>query len=252
MIWQYYQVTHDTEFMQFYGTELMLNIALFWSSMTRRINEQTGRYEIRGVMGPDEYHERYSGRTRSQMASTTTPITNIMAVWVLLRAREALDLLPDIRRVELMRSLGLRGALELARWHDITRSNVRALSRRWDHQSVRRHVAARRVGLGRLPDSLRQHPTARSDPGRRRTTRPYRYKLAKLARRAHVVLRVLRVRSSPRYWERLGYSFSIAGAIPRIIAHHDARSSHGSTLSSRRTFLGARTLRQASIDDLFR
>ena len=52
------QVTHDVEFLQFYGAELMLEIARFWSSIAS-FNDERGRYEIRGVMGPDEFHEGY-------------------------------------------------------------------------------------------------------------------------------------------------------------------------------------------------
>jgi trehalose/maltose hydrolase-like predicted phosphorylase len=32
-VWQYFQVTRDIEFLQFYGAELILDIAQFWSSM---------------------------------------------------------------------------------------------------------------------------------------------------------------------------------------------------------------------------
>src|SRR5690606_3104035 len=57
-VWQYFQVTDDTEFLQFYGAELILEIARFWSSRAV-FNQARGRYEIRGVMGPDEFHEAY-------------------------------------------------------------------------------------------------------------------------------------------------------------------------------------------------
>src|SRR5690606_10607169 len=43
-----------------------------------------------------------------------------MAVWVLLRARDVLELLPDIRRAELVARLGLTPE-EIARWEDISR-----------------------------------------------------------------------------------------------------------------------------------
>src|SRR5690606_24073328 len=56
--WHYFQVTADVEFLQFYGAELILEIARFWSSMAH-FNEARGRYEIHGVMGPDEFHEAY-------------------------------------------------------------------------------------------------------------------------------------------------------------------------------------------------
>src|SRR5581483_1334263 len=57
-VWQYFQVTRDLEFLEFYGAELMLEVARFWASISR-FNEQRGRYEIHGVMGPDEFHEGY-------------------------------------------------------------------------------------------------------------------------------------------------------------------------------------------------
>ncbi|MGB2696118.1 MAG: hypothetical protein WBD55_13155 [Dehalococcoidia bacterium] len=57
-IWQYYQVTGDTAFMHSYGAEMFLEIARFWSSISHH-NEALDRYEILGVMGPDEYHDGY-------------------------------------------------------------------------------------------------------------------------------------------------------------------------------------------------
>ena len=57
-IWRYYQATEDYEFLLGYGAEMMLEIARFWSSIAR-FNPDRGRYEIHGVMGPDEFHEKY-------------------------------------------------------------------------------------------------------------------------------------------------------------------------------------------------
>src|SRR5690606_30136103 len=59
-VWQYFQVTRDIEFLQFYGAELMLEIARFWSSIAI-FDSGRGRYEIHGVMGPDEFHDAYPG-----------------------------------------------------------------------------------------------------------------------------------------------------------------------------------------------
>ena len=68
-VWQYFQVTQDFEFLHFYGAELILDIAHFWSSIAI-FNDERQRYEIRGVMGPDEFHEAYPDsrivRTRQQ------------------------------------------------------------------------------------------------------------------------------------------------------------------------------------------
>jgi len=52
----------------FYGAELMLEIALFWFQLAT-LNNERGRYEIRGVMGPDEFHDGI--RVQAAPASTT-------------------------------------------------------------------------------------------------------------------------------------------------------------------------------------
>ena len=59
-IWQYYQITDDHEFLYFYGAEMLLEIARFWASIAT-YNSSLDRYEITGVMGPDEYHTAYPG-----------------------------------------------------------------------------------------------------------------------------------------------------------------------------------------------
>lgn len=96
-VWQYFQVTRDLEFLQFYGAELMLEIAHFWSSIAS-FNNERGRYEIRGVMGPDEFHDGYPDA--ATLGLNKNAYTNVMAL-------EVLDLLSGMRRVELMTRLGL-------------------------------------------------------------------------------------------------------------------------------------------------
>lgn len=50
----YYDATGDKEFMDLYGNEMLVYTALFWASRAEYVND---RYEIRGVIGPDEYKE---------------------------------------------------------------------------------------------------------------------------------------------------------------------------------------------------
>jgi kojibiose phosphorylase len=52
---QYGRATGDAEFMRRYGAELVLDVARFWAS--RAESGADGSYHIRGVIGPDEYHE---------------------------------------------------------------------------------------------------------------------------------------------------------------------------------------------------
>jgi beta-phosphoglucomutase family hydrolase len=222
-VWQYYQVTHDTEFMQFYGTELMLSIAQFWSSMAV-FNEQRGRYEIKGIMGPDEYHERYPDAT--EFGLDNNAYTNVMAVWVLLRAREALDLLPDIRRIEMMTRLGIDAA-ELERWNHITRRMF---------VPFENGIISQFEGYERLEEldweayRLRYGNIQRLDLIlEAENDTPNRYKLAKQAD-VLMLFYLFSAEELTELFQHMGYEFDPA-CIPQNVAYYDARSSHGSTLS---------------------
>ena len=116
-VWQYYQVTGDVEFLRFHGAGMLIEIARFWSSLAT-YNRTLDRYEILGVMGPDEYHDAYPGRDEPGLDNNA--YTNLMAVWVLHRALELFEIVPDYHRQELWEGLGLTQE-ELDRWEDITR-----------------------------------------------------------------------------------------------------------------------------------
>jgi len=116
-ICQYYQATQDTEFLSFYGAEMILEIARFWSGIAT-YNQSLDRYEILGVMGPDEYHEAYPGSDKPGLNNNA--YTNVMAVWVLTEALNVLKILPEDHRNEIRETLALQDE-ELERWQDITR-----------------------------------------------------------------------------------------------------------------------------------
>ncbi|MBX9695771.1 MAG: hypothetical protein K2Z81_25525, partial [Cyanobacteria bacterium] len=63
-VWQYYQVTGNLEFMYAYGAEMIFEIARFFASVAR-YNAERQRYEIHGVVGPDEYHVAYPDSTQA-------------------------------------------------------------------------------------------------------------------------------------------------------------------------------------------
>ena len=116
-VWRYWQTTGDREFLSFYGAEMLVEIARFWASIAS-YNEELGRYEIRGVMGPDEFHDRYPWREEPGLDNNG--YTNLMAAWVLLRAAETLDSLGGERRRELEILLGLQ-VEEIAHWQNVSR-----------------------------------------------------------------------------------------------------------------------------------
>src|SRR5215216_423337 len=116
-IWQYYQVTGDLAFLSAYGAEMLWEIARFWASIAS-YDHATDRYEICGVMGPDEYHDGYPDRDDPGLDNNA--YTNVMTAWVLCRALDTVTLLPEPRRTELTERLGLARE-ELDRWEEISR-----------------------------------------------------------------------------------------------------------------------------------
>jgi alpha,alpha-trehalase len=116
-VWQYHQATGDTEFLSYYGAELLVEIARFWASIAR-YQLADDRYEIHGVMGPDEFHTRYPDAAEPGLNNNA--YTNVMAAWVLRCAGHVLELLDEERRGRLRESLGIRDE-ELVRWDEISR-----------------------------------------------------------------------------------------------------------------------------------
>lgn len=116
-VWHYYRITLDQDFLVKYGAEMFLEIARFWASITE-FNTQTGRYEINGVMGPDEFHEKYPDSDKAGLKNNS--YTNIMVAWVFQKALEVLKLLPDNSRQGVAESIGLTEE-EIAHWKNISK-----------------------------------------------------------------------------------------------------------------------------------
>ena len=116
-VWQYYVVTGDREFLSHYGAEMIMEVARLFASLAT-LDGATGRYHITGVMGPDEYHEKYPGSNEPGLRNNA--YTNVMAVWVMERALEIRGLLPAARVSEIAERIGLEPD-EVERWRDITR-----------------------------------------------------------------------------------------------------------------------------------
>jgi trehalose/maltose hydrolase-like predicted phosphorylase len=116
-IWHYYQATDDADFLREYGAEMMLEIARFWASIAH-FNPERDRYEIHGVMGPDEFHEKYPGATEGGLRNNA--YTNVTVAWIADTAQRVLALLPDSRRAALIDLLGLAED-EIAAWEGMSR-----------------------------------------------------------------------------------------------------------------------------------
>jgi kojibiose phosphorylase len=77
--WQYWRATQDEAFFLDAGAEMLMEIARFWASRAERGAD--GRYHIRKVIGPDEFHEH----------ADDNAYTNLMARWALRRGSEAVE-----------------------------------------------------------------------------------------------------------------------------------------------------------------
>ena len=223
-VWQYYQVTCDSEFLSFYGAEMIVEIARFWASLASW-NEELGRYEILGVMGPDEYHDAYPDS--DQPGLNNNAFTNVLAVWTLMSALEVLQILSDERRQELCESLDV-GKEEINHWEDVSRrmrlvfhgdgiiSQFEGYDKLEELDWEKYHAKHGKVmRLDRILEA--QNDT------------PNRYKCSKQAD----VLMLFYLFSSDELraiFERLGYPFEYE-TIPRNIEYYIERTSHGSTLS---------------------
>ena len=223
-VWQYFQVTHDLDFMQTHGAELILEIARFWSSAAV-LDESRGRYEIRGVVGPDEFHEAYPGTPQPGLANNA--YTNLMGVWVLCRALDVLEVVSDTDRQELVSRLGIT-RLELARWEDISRRMLvpfhddGIISQFEGYERLREldwDAYRERYGNIQRLDLILE---AEGDSGNN-------YKLSKQAD-VLMLFYLFSAQELRQLLSRLGYEFG-EGAIPRNVAYYATRCSHGSTLS---------------------
>ncbi|MFF1296326.1 MULTISPECIES: glycoside hydrolase family 65 protein [unclassified Streptomyces] len=117
-VWQYCEASGDTEFLHTKGAEMLLQIARFWAD-SAVYDDSLGRHRIKGVVGPDEYHEAYPDA--QQPGLDDNAYTNVTAAWVLARTLELLRSLPEPRCRELVERTGLDGG-ELELWEDVSRT----------------------------------------------------------------------------------------------------------------------------------
>lgn len=111
-LWQHRQTTGDSGFFFEEGAEMLLEIARFFASLAT-LDQGTGRWHIRGVMGPDEFHDRYPGTAGGGIDDNA--YTNIMTAWLLGRAQELVTLLRWDHRSDVLERLRL-GQEEVDRW----------------------------------------------------------------------------------------------------------------------------------------
>jgi trehalose/maltose hydrolase-like predicted phosphorylase len=222
-IWQYWESTRDSEFMSTCGVEMLLEIARFFTSLTT-YDQALDRYEIHGVMGPDEYHTGYPWAEEPGLNNNA--YTNVMAVWILSRAGTSLRLLPVPRRDELVAALHLTQD-EFELWDRIMR-RMRIVFHdgvisQFEHYDRLKEFdwdgyTARYGNIQRLDRILENEGDT-----------PNGYKVAKQADTL-MLFYLLPMDELQQLLTRLGYPFD-EEILTRTTRYYAERTSHGSTLS---------------------
>jgi trehalose/maltose hydrolase-like predicted phosphorylase len=223
-IWHYIQATGDNDFLTGPGAEMMLEIARFWASIAH-FNPERSRYEIHGIMGPDEFHEKYPDSNEPGLHNNA--YTNVMVAWIADVAGRLLDMFPERRRRTLCEQISLTNQ-EIETWREMSRKmyvpfladGIISQFEGWENLEELDWDAYRRKygNIQRLDRILRAEG---KDPDR--------YKLAKQAD-AVMLFYLFRQDELKQIFERLGYAYT-PETMRKTVAYYDARTSHGSTLS---------------------
>jgi trehalose/maltose hydrolase-like predicted phosphorylase len=224
-VWMYYQATGDLDWMTSFGARMFLEVTQFWSSICE-FNPERGRYEIRGVVGPDEFHTRYPDT--EEVGLNNNAYTNVMVAWIMDVALRLLnDVIDTETRAELLEDLAI-GDAELERWRDIsTRMFVPMLNdeiilqfegyeklQEMDWDGLRK----RHGNIQRLDRILE----AEGDDINR-------YQAGKQAD-VLMLFYLFSLDELKRVFNRLGYPMNVE-LVRKNVQYHLARTSHGSTLS---------------------
>jgi len=223
-VWTYYIISGDRNFLDRYGAEMIFEIALFWSSIAQ-VDPQTGRYGINGVMGPDEFHEKYPGANKGGINNNA--YTNIMVVWLIEKALELMAILTKEDLNALMVKVGIDEE-EIQRWRLIVKKMMVPMEKDglihqfegymdlkeldWDD------YRARYENIHRVDRILKAEGLS-----------PDSYKVAKQADTL-LLFYLLNEDELNRILKNLGYPYK-KDMLKRNYDYYITRTSHGSTLS---------------------
>ncbi|WP_434994728.1 HAD-IA family hydrolase [Arthrobacter sp. Ld5] len=115
--WQYYEATADREWIMGHGADLIVEVARSFAAAAE-FDAGDGRFHLRGVVGPDEYHDGYPGRPGEGVDDNA--YTNVMASWVCSRPARIMDAVRGRDRRDLRRRLHITGG-ELDQWKHLSR-----------------------------------------------------------------------------------------------------------------------------------
>jgi trehalose/maltose hydrolase-like predicted phosphorylase len=214
-IFHYVWATGDLEFFHGQGIKMLVEICRMWASLVVH-DAQDDRFDICGIVGPDEFHTRYPNQDR--LGVDNNAYTNVMAAWVLARVADALDAAPCAAVADLAVT-----EEERSRWHRISRR-------------LRVHITPDGLicqfkGVQHLPaldpESLGEGSADWQLEARGKDINDYQlFKQADFA----MLLYLLSPEELLSMFERLGYSVD-PGQLHRSVEYYHKLTSHGSSLS---------------------
>jgi len=224
-VWNYFYTSGDRDFLDRYGAEMILEIAHFWSSIAK-FNKKTGRYEIEGVMGPDEFHEKYPQAQEGGLKNNA--YTNVLAVWVIEKALHIMDeMIDEEDRDALLLKMEITDE-EIARFRDIIVKMTIPMDKNGVIHQFEGYMELKELNWEEYRqkyDNIHRVDRILKSEG----LSPDSYKVSKQAD-VLMMFFVLNRQELKGIFERLGYPFP-KNIIERNFKYYYPRTSHGSTLS---------------------
>jgi trehalose/maltose hydrolase-like predicted phosphorylase len=224
-VWNYFYTSGDRDFLDRYGAEMVLEIAHFWSSIAEW-NKKIKRYEIDGVIGPDEFHEKRPGANKGGVKNNA--YTNVMAVWVI---EKALHLLDEVMPEEDKMALLLKAEIsedEVERWRDIIRKMIVPMDKDGLIHQFEGYMDLEELDWDeyrRKYDNIHRIDRILKSEG----LSPDSYKVSKQAD-VLMLFYVLNMDEIKAVFKRLGYPVD-KDIMKKNFEYYFPRTSHGSTLS---------------------
>ena len=224
-VWNYFYTSGDRDFLDRYGAEMILEIAHFWSSIAQW-NKKLKRYEIDGVIGPDEFHEKRPGANKGGLKNNA--YTNVMAVWVIEKALHLLDaMMPEEDKMALLLKIEIPED-EIARWRDIARKMIIPMDKKGLIHQFEGYMDLKELDWDeyrRKYDNIHRVDRILKAEG----LSPDSYKVSKQAD-VLMLFYVLNMEEIKGIFKRLGYPFH-KDIMRKNFDYYFPRTSHGSTLS---------------------
>ncbi|MFC1809823.1 glycoside hydrolase family 65 protein, partial [Candidatus Omnitrophota bacterium] len=126
-VWEYWIRTGDKDFIDKFGAEIILSIAMFCASLVH-YDRKSKKYHTKGIMGPDEFHEKLPGKKQGGLEDNA--YSNMLISWTLTNAQKAYDILSAAAKKRLLKKLKLEEQT-ITSWHEIA-ENLNVIINKYD------------------------------------------------------------------------------------------------------------------------